>query len=143
MHIRSMVNGQVSNPRTHSLLRVLHSEIKCDEPEVLLVRSNGQLEIIAIESICHVDSHGSFITMHFEHRPSVDLWIGIGKFLDRVPSSIFIKTHQSHVVNMKKVIRIRPTAVDLKDGKSVPLSRRIRSLVERQLMKHHSSAIVL
>lgn len=143
MHVLSNTKSSSRGLSNISEMRVLRT-LPCDPDEkYILFRLNGSIEIVPTDLICRCVSKGTYTTILFDDRDALDIWMGIGKLVKKLPPTRFIQTHQSHVVNINKIIRVATNTVVLDDGSSVPLSRRSRNRVESRILAHYKTSIIL
>lgn len=109
----------------------------------IIARVNGGLEIFQTSHIQHVESYGNYVRIYLDDRESIDLWVSLGKFLEKMPTKLVVRTHQSHAVAIDRIVKVKANTVELDNGTAVPLSRRNRAHVDARILNHHEAAIVL
>lgn len=102
-----------------------------DRPERFLVRKLGREFLIAAEDIEWIQASGNYVNLRVRGRdyPLRSTIAGIETRLD--PQS-FTRVHRSYLVNLDQITMIEPletgdARLHLKDGTTVPCSRRYRS----------------
>ena len=106
----------------------------------LLVRDSGQINIVEIDDIDHIEAAGNYLMLHLgKNRHMIrETMKGI---LERLHTEQFVRIHRSYIVNIERIKRLIPQdhgdfTVELTSGHSVPLSRRFRPSVEEYLGEH-------
>ncbi|MEE9349027.1 MAG: LytTR family DNA-binding domain-containing protein [Flavobacteriaceae bacterium] len=103
-------------------------------PKIVLKTLNHQ-NVVEIETIIRCESEGAYTNFHFKNKKlltSKNL-----KYYDELLSEHgFIRTHQSHLVNIKHVQRIHSNGfLEMKDKTKIPISSRKKASVNK-FLKH-------
>ncbi len=106
----------------------------------LLVRDSGQINIVDVDDIDHIEAAGNYLMLHLGSRRHMirETMKGI---LARLDTEQFVRIHRSYIVNVERIDRLIPEdhgdfTVELSTGNSIPLSRRFRPSVEQYLGEH-------
>ena len=97
------------------------------------IKTRQRLEKVAVENVLYLEADGHYCQVHTGEKKFL-VRIASKDLLKRLPLNLFIQTHRSFWVNIKKV-----DAVDLKESvinlgnKQAPLSKRNRELVLKKL----------
>ena len=97
------------------------------------IKTRQRLEKVAVESVLYLEADGHYCQVHTSEKKFL-VRTASKELLKRLPESLFIQTHRSFWVNIKKV-----DSIDLKDSvvhlgnKQTPLSKRNRELVVKKL----------
>lgn len=123
-----------------SVLDVLdngHAVEQVDRPERFLVRTLGREFLIAAADVEWLQSSGNYVNLHLGGRayPLRSTIAGIEAKLD---PARFLRIHRSYIVNLDQIVSIEPldsgdARVHLKDGQSLPCSRRWRQLLRERV----------
>jgi two-component system LytT family response regulator len=111
---------------------ISHNKLKNKEPKIVLKTLNNQF-VITISKIMRCESEGSYTKFYIDGRElltSKNL-----KFYDEILNEHgFIRTHQSHLVNSKHILRLNTSGfVEMKDKTQIPISARKKASVNKQI----------
>ncbi len=111
---------------------IKHNKTKTEDPKIILKTLNNQF-IISISQIIRCESEGAytkFCMVDKELLTSKNL-----KYYDEILSEHkFIRTHQSHLINSKHLLRINTKGfAEMKDKSQIPISARKKASVNKQL----------
>lgn len=108
-----------------------------DRPERFLVRKLGREFLVAAADIEWLQASGNYVNLHVSGRdyPLRSTIAGIESKLD---PRRFARVHRSHIVNLDQIASIEPldtgdARLHLKDGASLPCSRRYRSALRERV----------
>jgi two-component system, LytTR family, response regulator len=93
----------------------------------------GEPHQIPYEDILYFESIGNYMKVYFSSGTlkSVVVYDTLKNIVGSTPSSIFIQTHKSFVVNLSHIESLEKEKLVLKNGVSVPMGRRYELLVSR------------
>jgi two-component system LytT family response regulator len=106
-------------------------------PERILVKSGGRISIIETNQVDWVESAGNYVTLH----------VGKEKYMiretmknmeNRLSTNTFSRIHRTVIVNINRIQEIKSHyygdyVVILQDGTNLPLSRRYREVLIKNL----------
>ena len=93
----------------------------------ITIATETSIEFVKIFEILRLESDGSYTTFYLSDGSSLLSSKNLKTYEDILSEYNFFRAHQSHLVNLKAVIRlikIDGTALELTDGSQIPLSRR-------------------
>lgn len=102
------------------------SEIKNDDKKIAL-KDSDSIYFIKISDIIHCEASGAYTIFHINKHKDILISKGIKEFEDLFQSFGFYRTHHSHLVNLKKVVRFDKAdggMLILENNKQVPVSQR-------------------
>jgi two-component system LytT family response regulator len=105
----------------------LRQALSSGQSEKVIVPTMEGLNFIKIESIVHVEGSANYSTFHLNNGDKIMASKNLKYYDDLLPSELFYRVHQSHLVNIrfiKKIIILEGYAVELEEGVSVPLARK-------------------
>jgi hypothetical protein len=107
-----------------------------DRPERFLVRKLGREFLIAAGDIEWLQASGNYVNLHV-HGRDYPLRSTIASIESRLDPRRFVRVHRSYIVNLDRVAMIEPldtgdARVHLKDGNTLPCSRRYRTVLRDQ-----------
>ena len=106
-------------------------------PSWLFVRSDKRIEKIEFDNILYIESTGNYIHIHTKDK-NIIAYLTLKAIEAELPSSTFIKIHQSFIVSFSKIEAIESNTVKL-NNKLLPIGRSYRDafmkLVEERLVK--------
>ncbi len=103
----------------------------------IFVRSEKRIEKIELADILYIESIGNYVNICTEHKKII-VYLTLKGIESQLPSSEFIKIHQSFLVSLSQINAIEGNQVILKN-KELPMSRNykdtVMKLVEQRLLK--------
>lgn len=98
----------------------------------IMLRIDGELKEIKLDSIVYFESIGNYVKVHFKtpNKPIV-VYDTLKNILDNTPSDVFIQTHKSYIINTQFMETINKESIVLKGEINVPLGRKYELLVSR------------
>ncbi|MBK7762262.1 MAG: response regulator transcription factor [Bacteroidetes bacterium] len=114
--IQKLVDKQKGTTEVHQAI---------DTSKILAISSKEQIELLQLEEIVRLEADGSYTqiycvdgSIHLSSRPLKD-------YEDKLPSTIFLRVHNSHIVNIKfvqKIMRTRNGNLVMTDNTEIPVS---------------------
>jgi two-component system LytT family response regulator len=104
----------------------------------LVINTQEETYFVKISDIVQVSGGGNYCVYHLASGKTVAASYILKKAQDDLPSDIFFRVHNSHLVNIEHVQKIDKMAGDaiiLSDGSNVPLSRRRKEEFLKVLME--------
>ena len=105
--------------------------------ERLTVRSTGRVQIVRVADVEWIEAYGNYVRLHARdaHPLARETLRGL---VDRLDPARFAQIHRGAIVNLDRVVEVRPTGsgdavVQLASGIRLRLSRSFRAEVDRQL----------
>lgn len=97
----------------------------------LSLKTLDSIHLVQVDQIVRCQSDNSYTTVHLSDGRSIVVSRPIKEFEEELTEEQFIRTHQSHLVNLFFVERFdRPTLrLQFSDGQSAPVSTRRKDLV--------------
>jgi two-component system, LytTR family, response regulator len=99
----------------------------------LAIHKNGDLRFIHKDDIAYIEASGNYCILHCEKEKHI-VSKTLKEYEAQLENSTFIRIHKSFIVNLEKVYKYTPKqggCVILKNGNSVPVSRRKRHLLNQ------------
>jgi DNA-binding LytR/AlgR family response regulator len=111
------------------------SEGSIERPERFLVKKLGKEFLLPAAEIEYVKAMGNYVNLRVRGR-DYPLRSTMAALEARIDASKFVRVHRSYIVNLDQVVEIEPTdggdaAIRMKDGATVPCSRRYRDTLKR------------
>jgi DNA-binding LytR/AlgR family response regulator len=106
-------------------------------PSYIFIKSEKRIEKVELNDILYAEVLGNYVSIHTD-RKKIIAYLTMKSLESQLPSSDFIKIHQSFLVNLAKIESVEGN--DLKVGeKSLPISRNYRenvsNLINQRLLK--------
>ncbi len=104
--------------------------------EKITIASNKGFQFIEIPSIIRIAGEGNYATFYLQNGERVLASKNLKTYEELLPAGLFIKVHQSHIVNLRRVKRLvfqDGSFLQLEDGSEVPLARRRKEAVMEAL----------
>lgn len=90
----------------------------------IFVRSDKRIERIMLADICYIESMGNYVKIITEQK-KVLAYLTLKGIEAQLPSSNFIKLHQSYLVNFSRIEALEGNSVRIKDA-LIPVGRHYR-----------------
>jgi two-component system LytT family response regulator len=97
------------------------------QSERIVVKTGGKIKIIPVTEIFYLEAADDYVKI-ITHEGSFLKNKTMGFFEDTLPSSQFVRTHRSYLLNIQEITRIDPYEKDghlaiLKSGARIPVSK--------------------
>ncbi|MFN8350802.1 MAG: LytTR family DNA-binding domain-containing protein [Flavobacteriales bacterium] len=95
--------------------------------DALVVPTTNTTLVIPFAELMHAEAEGSYTRLHLDGDRHQLVSKRIGSLEQSLPTALFFRCHESHVVSLSKVRRIDTVdglTVELVNGKRVPVARR-------------------
>ncbi|MBN2522298.1 MAG: response regulator transcription factor, partial [Bacteroidales bacterium] len=129
-----------NNIKTHNTtlnnLQVLLQNIRAPKPYLLSIPASDGLEFININEIISIKADGSYSLIRFENKKQMLISKNIGEFQEQLPSEEFCRVHNSYIVNVKQVKKIKRLgglAAEMSEGNTIPISRSKKDAFMQQI----------
>jgi two-component system, LytTR family, response regulator len=124
--------GRNSQPQLNNLLLNVMTP---PENFKLAVSTTEGMFFFAVDEIVHLEAEGSYTRLNFVNRKSLVASRVLKDFEELLSHRGFIRTHKSHMVNMKFIRSIHPDGfLELTNQSKVEISRRRKTEIQRILM---------
>jgi two-component system LytT family response regulator len=97
-----------------------------------------KIEFIPISRIIRLEAEGNYTHVYIEGNKKLMVCKTLKEYNDILESSDFLRTHQSHLINCRKIAAYVKTDggyISMEDGSAVPISRQRRDEVMIRVMK--------
>jgi len=106
-------------------------------PQWLFVRSEKRIEKIGMDDILYIESVGNYVNITAADR-NILSYLTLKGIESQLPASLFIKIHQSYLINLSKIEAIEGNQVKI-NGKLLPISRGYKDIfmkiIEDRMLK--------
>lgn len=106
------------------------------EYDKLALASGQDYHIVPVSEVVRVEGAGSYCTFHLLDGKNITVSKPLKAYKDQLPGYDFIRTHQSHLVNLKFVERYSKSQggfLCLSNSENVPVSQSYKADVMKQL----------
>ncbi|MGB1563690.1 MAG: LytTR family DNA-binding domain-containing protein [Sinimarinibacterium flocculans] len=115
-----------------------------ERPERFLVRKVGREFLVAAADIEWLQAWGNYVNLRVRGH-DYPLRSTIGGIEARLDPARFVRIHRSYIVNLDQIASIEPldtgdARVHLKDGATLPCSRRYRAALRGRVASEHAAA---
>lgn len=119
-----MKTSNVTTERIHSLYPLKEKVNIQSIPEYISIPFNNGYRIIPLDQILYLESSSNYTNIHLEDGTKLLCSKTLKCFEDKLPTSLFLRTHRSFIVQKSKVqfISLNPFYLQI-SGKEVPVSR--------------------
>lgn len=105
--------------------------------DYIFVKSEKRIEKIEVKDILYAESLGNYVTIYVDNKKII-AYLTLKSLESQLPSTEFIKIHQSFLVACAKINAIEGNEIKL-SNKSLPISRNykdaVMKMVEQRLLK--------
>ncbi len=105
-----------------SLTRYIAEKLNC-MTEYLSVRTNGCMQNIRLDKVTYFESRGRKIAA-VSMEEKFEFYQKMDELLAVLPIGSFVRCHQSYTVNIKAIYSYSSSSIVLKNGQSIPVSRK-------------------
>ena len=104
-------------------------------PDALLVSKGADQCLLAVDRIQRVSAAGNYAEVHAAAQMYL-MRATLNQIEARLPARSFVRIHRSHIVRVEEIERIRVQrsssgVVTLRDGSTLPMSKRYRTALQR------------
>lgn len=104
-------------------------------PDALLVSKGADQCLLAVDRIQRVSAAGNYVEVHAAAQMYL-MRATLNQIEARLPARAFVRIHRSHIVRVEEIERIRVQRsssgiVTLRDGSTLPMSKRYRTALQR------------
>ncbi|TCI93138.1 LytR/AlgR family response regulator transcription factor [Tenacibaculum sp. M341] len=125
----------VKEDRTEHL-KIVKDQFAGNKKEHLVLRLQEGYQIIRFDTLMYCQSDKGYTTFYLEDKKSYIASKPIKEFEEQLPDEMFVRTHQSYVVNLKYVDKFDKTGyIFLKSGQKIPVSTRKKEEFVARLFK--------
>jgi len=113
-----------------ALIESLKPEGKTEKKIVL--KTTDTIHLVKISSIMRCESSGNYTQLFFDNRKPIMVSKPLKDFENTLPSSMFFRPHQSHLININKIDHIKKTdgyQVIMDDGSNIPVATRKKDML--------------
>lgn len=106
-------------------------------PSSIFVRSERKFEKLELSDILYIESIGNYVSIVTENK-KILAYLTLKGIENQLPQTMFIKIHQSFLVNFQKIESLEGSQVKVKNN-LLPVSRNYRDalmqIIEKQMLK--------
>jgi len=123
--------------QTTAQLSVTGEQFRNDHPpDRIILRSQGYFQVVPFEQILYCHSDNGYTTFFFTDGRKVVVSKSLSYYEDLLPESVFLRTHQSFVVNQRYIDKYHKDGIlVMRGGDEIPVSKRKRDEIIRFLLK--------
>lgn len=103
---------------------------KKTKPDSIVLKTKSGTIIVPFSKLLYLKADGNYTQMFFEKEGKTEehlMYNSLSHYEEIITDSLFFRTHKSYIVNtnyIQKVLKIEQCLIELKDGTTLPLSRR-------------------
>ena len=131
------ISGNTSSTEQEKKVDTLqHNLVVSKELNKIAIPTADGLLFFEIRNITHLEAHSNYTHIYFNNRMKLITAKTLKDFDDMLPSKMFFRTHQSHLINLsciKKYSKENGGKIELLDGTFIDLARRKRDAFIRIL----------
>lgn len=128
----------------HKLTNALESAIKSineSKEDIILINHKGKLLSLRISRIDYIMSSGRVITFFGENQKTETY--SKMDFIETMLNPMFLRCHQSYMVNMKRIRSFDKLNIELYSGVSIPVSKSRYSQAKSDFLKYLGGRLCL
>jgi len=114
-----------------SILRNTLNQLHSSDQKIVL-KDSKSMYFVRIEDIMNCESEGSYLTFHLTDGKKIVVCKSMKEYEQLLEPFLFVRTHHSHLVNIRKIARIDKTeggTLVLENGAQIPMSQRKRDQI--------------
>ncbi len=111
----------LNSNKLFSLLDKFHKE---NNNKIIQLKTNGKMDLIKIKEIIYVESKARKVLFHLDNNEIKSYYYSLDKIQELVDSPVFLRTHKSYLVNMKKITKIQDTHFIVTNGDFVQIKQK-------------------
>ena len=130
----------VQKVKSHKVLRDLSNKDNSTDSihsnssnQQLAVYTHDGISFLNYNNILHLTGSGNYTTFHLDSSETILVSKNLGHFAKILPSKLFYRSHQSHIVQLKAIRKIHTkegNIIELSNGTKIPLtSKRKEQLI--------------
>lgn len=119
--------GEIEKPIFQNQIENFFNNYQNLQNKKLVLRTSESMHIVNIDDIIRCEADNSYTTFYTTDNEKILVSKGIKEFEDLLKNFVFIRPHQSHLVNLNFVKRLDKSDgsfLVMKDGKEIPVSTR-------------------
>jgi two-component system LytT family response regulator len=123
-------------PEVGDLLELLR-RLGQSAPSPIAVRTRRGIVLVPVEEIDWIEAEDNYVRLHVGAKSHL-LRSTLADMESRLPPQRFLRVHRGAIVNVERMRELQPSThgdfkILLRDGATVPMSRRFRSQVQERL----------
>ena len=130
---------QIGPKKENKRLKELVANIdRKDEERKIAVPLADKIEFIAIGKIIRLEAEGNYTHFYLEGQKHHLVCKTLKEYQELLESHQFIRTHQSHLINFRKIsayVKTEGGCIAMEDGSQVPISRQKREEVLARILR--------
>lgn len=111
---------------------------KTPSPTCFLYRDKSSTEFLSFNDIIRLEASGNYTIIHLRDGTHRIMSQALKHVTSKVPQDRFTRIHQSHVISNQAISRIEGSYVHLHCQTILPIARRRRSSMIRQVLHSHT-----
>jgi len=134
--LKTLTALQPASPIQQQQLAIASKQLS--EPDAVIrhiaLRTQQYVELVQLEDIQYATAEGSYTKFHLANNKKLLISRPLKEYEDLLPESLFIRPHQSYLVQKAIIIRYHKNGLlILKDGTEIPVSTRRRDAIMASL----------
>ena len=110
--------------------------IRSTKPSHLIaVRKNGRLEYLRTEEILRCVSDSNYCSIYYGGGMKVMVARTLKSMSNVLLASGFLRVHRSHIIHQDAIHQVFNNHIELHNGDSIPMSRRYKKRIIKQLIE--------
>ena len=130
---------QIGPKKENERLKELVANIdRKDEEQKIAVPLSDKIEFIAVGKIIRLEAEGNYTHFYLEGEKHHLVCKTLKEYQELLESHQFIRTHQSHLINFRKIsayVKTEGGYIAMEDGSQVPISRQKREEVLARILR--------
>ena len=130
---------QINPKRENERLKELVANIdRGDDEQRIAIPLSDKIEFLAINKIVRLEAEGNYTHIYLDNKNQYLVCKTLKEYQELLENQNFIRTHQSHLVNFRKIsayVKTDGGYIAMEDGSQVPISRQKKDEVLLRIMK--------
>jgi two-component system, LytTR family, response regulator len=132
--IEKVVQTDVIQTRLDELMKYLDLHHKQTSNDRIVLKTNDEYHIIDVDEIISIEADTNYCWFYLNESRKIFVGGSMKDFEKKLPSHLFFRIHQSHIINLYQVKRFNSNEALclMRDGTEVPVSQRKKDeLIDR------------
>ncbi|APD07391.1 putative response regulatory protein [Flavobacteriaceae bacterium UJ101] len=131
--ITRVYQNQLETNLTEKQLNYLRGENKSD---YIVIKSSSEYQLVRFQDVLYANSEKGYTTFYLKDGSKTISSTNLGEYEKLLPEALFIRTHQSYIVNKDFICKyLKEGVLVLKNDKQIPVSFRKREEVLKRIFK--------
>lgn len=120
-------------------LDIAYQQYKLANKNFLVIEDHGARIALRYSEIIYFEAQSPYVLIYKEKEKPIKIRLNFSKMASQLPSSIFLPTHRSYIVNIMHIYALRRNEILVSAGVVVPLSKKYYADVNNAFDKYYQT----